>query len=98
MPGQALEFIEGNIGSFYDGQIARVFCSLMSVNVNIQFKKSNSVAIQDLKPGMYLLDEIALKNGLLLVPKGVFLNPSLVDKILSLSSLLNMEKEIKVSF
>jgi hypothetical protein len=56
------------------------------------------VKVGNLKPGMYLLDEIILENGVLLVPKGILITESITRKISTFSSLLRTEREVEVKF
>jgi response regulator RpfG family c-di-GMP phosphodiesterase len=54
------------------------------------------VKVRDLKPGMYLLDEINLENGVLLVPKGVVVTESITKKIITFNTLLRLDREVEI--
>jgi hypothetical protein len=56
------------------------------------------VRVRDLKPGMYLLDEIVLENGVLLVPKGILITETITRKISTFSTLLRADREVEVKF
>ena len=54
------------------------------------------VKIKDLKSNMYLLDEITLENGVLLIPKGVIINDIILNKIYTFSSLIQLNRDVEV--
>ncbi len=80
--------IERGSGKLYDPELVNFFLSFISY-----FEKSNtgsakSLNYEDLKPGMYLNQDILLSNGLMLIPSGVILDKGMIDKIHSFSSKL----------
>jgi len=54
------------------------------------------VKVKDLMPGMYLIDEITLENGVLLVPKGVLIDEMIVRKVKTFSALLRLDREVEI--
>jgi len=54
------------------------------------------IKVKDLQPGMYLIDEITLENGVLLVPKGVLIEEVILKKIKTFSSLLRLDREVEI--
>ncbi|MCD6396852.1 MAG: hypothetical protein J7L71_04890, partial [Spirochaetaceae bacterium] len=80
--------IELGSGKLYDPELVNFFLSFISY-----FEKSNTGSVKslnydDLKPGMYLNQDILLSNGLMLIPSGVILDKGMIDKIHSFSSKL----------
>jgi hypothetical protein len=47
---------------------------------------------------MYLLDEITLENGVLLIPKGVIINDIILNKIYTFSSLIQLSRDVEVKY
>jgi len=80
----------------YDPDIVNSFVKVITDSGSQQYKPVTRVAIKNLKPGMYLLDEIILENGVLLVPKGILINESIQKKIKTFSTLLRMEREVEI--
>jgi len=80
--------IENGSEKFYDPELVNSFLSFIS-----HFEKSNtgsakSINYEDLKPGMYISQDILLSNGLMLIPSGVILDKGMIEKIHSFSSKL----------
>ena len=60
--------------------------------------QSTEVGIEELKPGMYLEEDLILSNGLLLVANGMVLDQPTVEKIHSFSSMLGSRRKFKMVF
>jgi len=90
--------IEQESGKLYDPELVNSFLSFIS-----HFEKSNtgsakSLNYEDLKPGMYLNQDILLSNGLMLIPSGIILDKGMIAKIQSFSSKLIGNGFIQVTY
>ena len=90
----AMENLQQLGGIYYDPEVLEQF-GLMLRSQGIT-NTENTKSIRELKEGLFLLDDIYLENGMLLIPKGVFLNTTKMNKIKSFSSLIQMEKKVKI--
>jgi len=95
---EAKERIEAGKGSFYDPNLVESFIPFIEEWTKKRGSRSNEVALESLKPGMYLEEDLVLTNGLLLVPHGMVLDPPTIAKIHSFSSMLGGRKSFKVVF
>lgn len=91
---KALEELQQYGGIYYDPEVLEQFGLLLRSQIRSQGEKP--VAIKDLREGQFLLDDIYLENGMLLIPRGVFLNTTKMNKIKSFSALLIPEKQVRV--
>jgi putative nucleotidyltransferase with HDIG domain len=89
------EIKEGSYKS-YDPDIVNTFMKILSDSTSQQKSPISRVKVNDLKPGMYLIDEITLENGVLLVPKGVIIDEMIVKKVKTFSSLLRLDREVEI--
>ncbi len=90
--------IESGSNRLYDPELVNSFLTFIS-----HFEKSNtgsakSIKYEDLKPGMYLNQDILLSNGLMLIPSGVILDKGMIEKIHSFSSKLIGNGFIQVTY
>ena len=95
---KACSVIESKSGIYYDPELIIKFVSFIS-----HFEKNNkgaskSIIYEDLKPGMYLNQDIILSNGLLLLPSGVILDKVMIKKIHSFASMLMGNGLIQVTY
>ncbi len=75
-------------GTIYDPELLNKFQSFITHFEETNKGASRSINPGDLKPGMYLNQDIILSNGLLLIPSGVILDKVMIGKIQSFSSTL----------
>ncbi len=95
---EAIKRIKEGFYKSYDPDIANTFIKIVSDSNTPQHSPIIRVKVQDLKPGMYLLDEIILENGVLLIPKGVLINETITNKIMTFSSLLRLDREVEIKY
>ena len=73
---------------------------MIIVNARLFDRKKDSdseVRIKNLKPGMYLQNNITLANGVLIAPKGIEIDNKYIQRLQKLSSILDMEQKVSVS-
>ncbi len=92
----AIKRIKNGSYKSYDPDIVNSFVKIITESSSQQFKPVTRIAVKNLKPGMYLLDEISLENGVLLVPRGIIIDDSILKKIKTFASLLRMEREVEI--
>ncbi len=85
---ESLSKIELESGKIYDPELVNFFMSFISHFEKNNTESAKSLNYEDLKPGMYLNQDILLSNGLMLIPSGVILDKGMIDKIHSFSSKL----------
>lgn len=90
--------IELKSGTIYDPELVIKFLSFISHFEKNNKGSSKSINYKDLKPGMYLNQDIILSNGLLLIPSGVILDKVMIGKIQSFASMLIGQGLIQVTF
>ncbi|MCK5094963.1 MAG: response regulator [Spirochaetes bacterium] len=88
---------EGSYKS-YNPDIIKSFVKIVTRSSAQKHSIVIRVRVKDLKAGMYLLDEIMLENGVLLIPSGVVVDNLIRKKIVTFSSLLQLEREIEVKY
>ena len=95
---EAVEKIRDRSGYIYDPKLAVYFTKFIKTNVERQDSPSKpaGLPLSELKPGMYIAEDINLQNGMLLIPKGVILDDSMLEKVQSFESLLDMDRVISV--
>ena len=95
---EACSRIEENSGTLYDPELVIKFLLFISHFEQKNNGSSKSITCEDLKPGMYLNQDIILSNGLLLIPSGVILDKVMIGKIQSFTSMLMGQGLIQVTF
>jgi len=95
---EACSRIELKSGILYDPELVTKFLSFVSHFEKNNKGSSKSINHEELKPGMYLNQDIILSNGLLLIPSGVILDKVMISKIQSFSSMLMNRGLIQVMF
>jgi response regulator RpfG family c-di-GMP phosphodiesterase len=85
-------------GSLYDPQLTNDFLSFISHFEKNNKGSSKTISSEELKPGMYLNQDIILSNGLLLIPSGIILDKGMIGKIQSFSSMLLGKGIIQVNY
>ncbi len=95
---EAVKRLKERSGYIYDPKLCTYFIKFIKTNVEKHDNASESTGIllRDLKKGMYISEDICLQNGMLLIPKGVILDSSMLDKINSFESLLEMDRIVSV--
>ena len=81
--------IINNTSSKYDPSLVEEFSTLIDKKLKNFEKKSHTIPIQSLQPGMFLKTDIILKNGLLLLPRGIILNSGMLTKLSSFSDFID---------
>ncbi len=92
----AAQSISSGTGTLYDPKIAEKFLSFATDWVKNREQEGNRVRIEDLEPGMFLKDDIVLTNGLMLVPHGMILDQSTIEKIHSFQSMIDGDRMVTV--
>jgi len=95
---EACSRIESKSGIIYDPELVVNFLSFILHFEETNKGSSKSINYQDLKPGMYLNQDIILSNGLLLLPSGVILDKVMIGKIQSFSSMIMGHGLIQVTY
>ncbi|MDA3940522.1 MAG: HD domain-containing protein [Spirochaetia bacterium] len=95
---EACSLIESKRGKFYDPELVINFLSFISHFEQNNKGTAKSINCEDLKPGMYLNQDIIMSNGLLLIPSGVILDKAMIGKIQSFSSMLLGHGLIQVTY
>jgi response regulator RpfG family c-di-GMP phosphodiesterase len=95
---EAVKKITERSGYIYDPKLAVYFTKFIKTNVDKQEHESTKTGLPmpELRKGMYIAEDINLTNGMLLLPKGVILDDSMIEKIESFESLLDMKRIISV--
>ena len=95
---KSLKGIMESANSSYDPDIVKVFSKIIARTIPRQKVSAMRLKIKDLKQGMYMEDEICLKNGVLFIPKGIVLSDSIIEKLHACYSMLYVQKEVKIRF
>ena len=93
---EAIKRIKEGSYKSYDPDIVNTFVKIITDSLTPSHSPVTRVKVRNLKPGMYLIDEITLENGVLLVPKGVLINEGIINKIKTFESLLRMDREVEI--
>lgn len=80
----------------FDPAVVDAFLKIIKGRAPSNQDSTSKVRIKDFKPGMYLAQDIILSNGLLLLPQGSLLNRKIVDRVADYSSMINLQKEVRV--
>lgn len=95
VPEDAYKSIQNN-STNYDPEIQEIFLKIIKEGLNKQMHSPENIMIKDLKEGMYLIEDIFLENGVLLLPKGISINQAMLNKILKFAAVLNIDNKVKV--
>ena len=95
---EAVNNIKDRSGYIYDPKLAGQFIDFIKTNVDRQEKteKPEGIPVKDLIEGMYMAEDIFLQNGMLLIPRGVILDKSMLNKIESFETLLDMDRIVSI--
>lgn len=97
-PDEASSKMALKSGILYDPELYNKFESFISHYKGNSKGSSYSIEPENLKPGMYLEQDVILSNGLLLIPSGVILDKVMIGKIQSFSSTLLGQGVIRVIY
>ncbi|MFP4179540.1 MAG: HD-GYP domain-containing protein [Spirochaetaceae bacterium] len=95
---EVLGKIEEGSGSLYDPKLVETFLPFIADWKKRHGNTSSEIPLDELKPGMYLEEDIVLSNGLMLLPHGLILDEQAIEKLHSFSSMLERKKSFKVVF
>lgn len=84
-------------GILYDPEILERFGSYIRAQGHTGREEKKEIYVSELEEGHFLLDDLYLKNGMLLMPQGVALNQAKMAKIHSFAGLVDGRKKIRVS-
>ncbi len=93
---KAIEAMQEKSGIIYDPEQLERFGNLLRSSGIYSKVEKRKVLIRELQEGQFLLDDIYMGNGMLLIPQGVFLNKAKMNKISSFSSLLSLDQQVSV--
>jgi putative nucleotidyltransferase with HDIG domain len=82
----------------YDTDLINSFEKTVSRTNVPQHRPVRRVAIKELQMGMYLLDEVTLENGVLLVPKGVMIDETIKHKLVTFGALLKADRKVEIKY
>ena len=97
-PSEAVRQISEQAGYIYDPKLAVNFTKFIKTNVDKEEDTASraGIPISELRKGMYISEDINLTNGMLLIPKGVILDETMIEKINSFESLLDTKRIVNV--
>jgi response regulator RpfG family c-di-GMP phosphodiesterase len=94
---EACSKIDSGSGILYDPELVNKFLSFISHFEEKKKGTSRSLNYEDLKPGMYLNQDVILSNGLLLIPSGVILDKIMIGKIQSFNTILLGHGQVQIT-
>lgn len=97
-PEEALKIMEQRSSLNYDPEMLNYFVEIAKTGITDKKGKAQMISVLELRPGMFLNEDVLQKNGMLLVPKGVILTTPMIDKINSLSSLIDINRKVEAVF
>ncbi|MFO7731329.1 MAG: HD domain-containing phosphohydrolase [Spirochaetia bacterium] len=92
----AVESISSGSGTLYDPKIVGKFIAFAPDWAKSREEPGSRIPIADLAPGMYLKEDILLSNGLMLMPHGMILDQTTIDKIHSFESMIEGDHLVTV--
>lgn len=93
---EASRSISSGAGTLYDPKIIDKFLDFAPDWIKDREQSGNRIRLEELEPGMYLKDDILLSNGLMLVPHGIILDQSTIEKIHSFQSMIEGDHMVTV--
>jgi putative nucleotidyltransferase with HDIG domain len=98
-PKEAVNLMSERSALAYDPEIFNYFLNVAEENIGKGEGQIHQIAVHELKAGMYLVDDVILKNGLLLVPKGAVVTSAILEKIASFTGgLIDEMQEVHAIF
>lgn len=82
----------------YDTDLINSFINTISKTNVVQHYPVRRVMVKDLQVGMYLLDDVMLDNGVLLIPNGVTIDEPIKTKLDTFSSLLKLDRKVEIKY
>ncbi|MCK4924984.1 MAG: response regulator [Spirochaetes bacterium] len=95
---ESLNRIKSRSYKSYDTDLINSFIKTISETNVHQHYPARRIMVKDLQAGMYLLDEVTLENGVLLIPKGVTIDESIKAKLDTFSSLLKLDRKVEIKY
>jgi len=95
---ESLNQIKARSYKSYDTDLINSFEKTVSKTNVPQHRPVRRVMVKDLQVGMYLLDEITLENGVLLVPKGIIIDETIKRKLETFCSLLRVDRKVEIKY
>ncbi|MFW6137556.1 MAG: HD domain-containing phosphohydrolase [Spirochaetota bacterium] len=95
-PDEAIQEIKDNSYRSYDLNLVEKFIPILSKSTVPQHSPVKRVMVKDLQPGMYLMDEIYLENGVLLIPRGVIIDKPTKKRLDTFSTLLRQDRMVEI--
>jgi response regulator RpfG family c-di-GMP phosphodiesterase len=93
---EASQSMSSGAGTLYDPKIIESFLAFAPDWIKNREQSGKRIRLADLEPGMYLKDDILLSNGLMLVPHGMILDQSTIEKIHSFQSMIEGDHTVTV--
>ncbi|MBI9101139.1 MAG: HD domain-containing protein [Spirochaetales bacterium] len=93
---KAVKSLQNGAGSLYDPEILERFVNHLRSCGLYSDAEEEKVKVSELSEGQFILDDIYLENGMLLIPRGVFLNSVKMKKITAFSSLVTRDYTVRV--
>ncbi len=94
----ALNKIRDGSYKSYDAHLIHSFAKTVtkrSIPVHCPIRR---VMVRDLQIGMYLIDDIVLENGVLLIPGGIIIDEILKKKLTTFTSLLRLDRIVEIKY
>lgn len=95
---ESLNRIKSRSYKSYDTDLINSFIKTISETNVHQHYPARRIMVKDLQAGMYLLDEVTMENGVLLIPKGVTIDESIKAKLDTFSSLLKLDRKVEIKY
>ena len=95
---ESLNRIKSRSYKSYDTDLINSFIKTISETNVHQHYPARRIMVKDLQAGMYLLDEVTLENGVLLIPKGITIDESIKVKLDTFSSLLKLDRKVEIKY
>ncbi len=95
---ESLNRIKSRSYKSYDTDLINSFIKTISETNVHQHYPIRRIMVKDLQAGMYLLDEVTMENGVLLIPKGVTIDESIKAKLETFYSLLKLDRKVEIKY
>ncbi len=95
----AISELEKQSSILYDPQILYTFCRIKERDFGKEERRLHKIRLKDIQTGMMLNSDIVLRNGLLLLPKGIIVNSKMLEKLKSFRNLIDERiREVEVFY
>jgi putative nucleotidyltransferase with HDIG domain len=95
---ESLNRIKSRSYKSYDTDLINSFFKTISKTNVHQHYPVRRIMVKDLQAGMYLLDEVTLENGVLLIPKGITIDEPIKAKLDNFSSLIKLDRKVEIKY